>query len=130
MSAIAFDIEGLEQAARDLEALADRLNARRSDLAVKWVFGGPAAPYALYVHEDMEAWHDNGQARFLAHPLEESAPSMAARIARDVDAGMSFAQAILALAEIEMTEMKAITPVRYGPLHDSGHVLDADGREV
>lgn len=35
------------------------------DLRIAIVFGGPTAPYARAVHEDMEDQHDNGQAKFL-----------------------------------------------------------------
>ncbi len=48
---------------------------------VKVAFGGPSAPYAIYVHENMEAFHKTGQAKFLESVLLESAPHMAARIA-------------------------------------------------
>lgn len=47
-------------------------------------FGGPSAPYAVYVHEDLEALHPVGQAKFLESTLLESAPHMADRIARRV----------------------------------------------
>tara|TARA_R110000824_G_scaffold185016_8_gene365941 strand:+ start:449 stop:829 length:381 start_codon:yes stop_codon:yes gene_type:complete len=42
--------------------------------------GGPAADYALQVHEDMEALHKTGQAKFLESTINESAPHLAARI--------------------------------------------------
>lgn len=51
---------------------------------VKLVFGGPAAPYAVYVHEDMEAFHKVGQAKFLESTVLESAPYMAQRVAAAV----------------------------------------------
>jgi hypothetical protein len=42
--------------------------------------------YAIYVHEDLEAFHPNGgQAKYLEQPLRQSAPSMPGRIARRVD---------------------------------------------
>lgn len=44
-------------------------------------FGGPAAPYALIVHEDMEAFHKVGQAKYLESTLMESRPFIAQRIA-------------------------------------------------
>ncbi len=52
-----------------------------ADISVRLAFGGPAAPYALYVHEDMEAFHASGQAKFLESTLLESAPYLAARVA-------------------------------------------------
>lgn len=46
------------------------------------VCGGPAAPYAPAVHEDLEAFHPNGEAKFIEGPVRESAPFMKQRIAR------------------------------------------------
>jgi hypothetical protein len=48
---------------------------------VTWVFGGAAAPYAIYVHENEEAFHPVGQAKFLESVVNESRSSMAARLA-------------------------------------------------
>lgn len=48
------------------------------------VAGGPSAPYAVIVHEDLEAFHRVGEAKFIERPLNESAPHMAARIGRRV----------------------------------------------
>lgn len=57
-----------------------------SDVSVALGFGGPAAPYALHVHENLEALHPTGQAKYLESTLVESAPYMAERIARRVAA--------------------------------------------
>lgn len=46
---------------------------------------GPAADYALIVHEDLEAFHKVGEAKFIERPLMESAPYMADRIAKRID---------------------------------------------
>lgn len=51
------------------------------------VAGGPAADYAVIVHEDLEADHSrsnnpNGQAKYIEQPLMESKPFMAERIAK------------------------------------------------
>jgi hypothetical protein len=35
-------------------------------------FGGPAAPYAVYVHENMHAHHNVGQAKYLEVPLNQA----------------------------------------------------------
>lgn len=47
--------------------------------------GGPSVEYALYVHEDLEAFHAEGEAKYIERPLRESAPKMAARIAKRID---------------------------------------------
>jgi hypothetical protein len=55
------------------------------DIAVVLSFGGPAAPYAVRVHEDLTAFHRVGQAKFLESVLRESEPYMAARVAHRID---------------------------------------------
>jgi hypothetical protein len=52
---------------------------RTSSIEIK--FGGDLAPYAVYVHEDLEAHHPVGQAKFLESVLLESRPHMAKRLA-------------------------------------------------
>lgn len=49
------------------------------------VAGGPTVPYAFYVHEDLEAFHPHGEAKFIERPIRESAPYMADRIAKRID---------------------------------------------
>lgn len=47
--------------------------------------GGPAAPYAIYVHEDLDAIHPVGQAKFIESVIMESRPYLAARVARRIE---------------------------------------------
>lgn len=49
------------------------------------VAGGTTAGYAVYVHEDLDAFHKVGQAKFIESVLLESAPHMADRIGRRID---------------------------------------------
>ena len=49
------------------------------------VAGGPAAPYALVVHEDLSAYHAVGEPKFIERTLMESAPHLADRIAKRID---------------------------------------------
>ena len=49
------------------------------------VAGGPSAPYAVYVHEDPEAFHKVGEWKFIESVLLESRPYMAGRIGRRID---------------------------------------------
>lgn len=55
------------------------VNGKRIDLEIG--FGGPAAPYAVYVHERLDVHHPVGEPKFLERTLLESAPHMAGRIA-------------------------------------------------
>lgn len=47
--------------------------------------GGPSAPYAVFVHEDLEAFHKVGQAKFLESVIMESRPFMASRVAKRME---------------------------------------------
>jgi hypothetical protein len=55
------------------------------DVSVTITVGGPAAPYAVPVHENLDAHHKVGQAKFLESTIMESRSSMAERIARRID---------------------------------------------
>lgn len=45
-------------------------------------YGGPAAPYALYVHENLQAHHHVGRAKYLEGPAMELMPELEATVAR------------------------------------------------
>lgn len=57
----------------------------RGSIYAAIVAGGAAAPYAFYVHEDLEAFHGKGQAKYIESVIFESARFMAARIAARID---------------------------------------------
>jgi hypothetical protein len=54
----------------------------RNTIEVSIKVGGASAPYAVAVHEDLEAWHRTGEAKFLENTIKESAPHMASRVSR------------------------------------------------
>jgi len=56
-----------------------------TNVSVTIAVGGVAAPYAIHVHENLDAEHKTGQAKFLETTLKESAPFMAQRVARRID---------------------------------------------
>lgn len=47
-------------------------------------FGGPAAPYAIYVHEILSNVHPYGQAKFLERAVQEDAPLFAKLIGEEI----------------------------------------------
>ena len=57
---------------------------RGRELSVTLAFGGPAAPYAIFVHEDPDAHHPVGSWKYLEIPLRAAIPGMARRIAAEV----------------------------------------------
>jgi hypothetical protein len=55
------------------------------NISVTLSFGGAAKDYAVFVHENPDAFHPVGQWKYLESVLNESRSSMAARLARRVD---------------------------------------------
>jgi hypothetical protein len=53
-------------------------------------YGGAAEEYALIVHEDLEAFHKTGQAKYLEQPLKESAPHFLSRVTATVQRILGF----------------------------------------
>jgi hypothetical protein len=46
---------------------------------------GTDVEYAVFVHENLDAWHEEGEAKFIESVLNEAADSIAARIAARID---------------------------------------------
>lgn len=55
------------------------------DLSVALTYGNASVGYAAAVHEDLDAIHPVGQAKFLESTLNESRPSLAKRLAKRLD---------------------------------------------
>lgn len=53
-----------------------------------WIEVSASAPYAFFVHEDLEAEHAPGTyARYIARPIEEAMPTLSADIAKRINEG-------------------------------------------
>ena len=65
----------------DFGPLRDSGRVEVIDDGVRLAYGDAAVDYALVVHEDLEAFHDDGSAKFLERPLLESLPHLADRVA-------------------------------------------------
>jgi hypothetical protein len=55
-----------------------------TSITVVLSFGGASAPYALVVHENLQAHHAVGQAKYLEQPINEAVAGMDARLAGDI----------------------------------------------
>jgi len=55
---------------------------KNGEIRVPMHFGNDEVDYAVYVHEDLDAYHRTGQAKYMESVLNESAPHMAERIAK------------------------------------------------
>jgi hypothetical protein len=63
-----------------LEVMAPEMKKRTVVITV-----GTDVEYAPYVHENLEAFHEVGEAKFIESVLNESEPHMAERIAKHID---------------------------------------------
>jgi len=75
------------KASGDLRASEKRLGPFMdgSSIIVLIVAGGPDVPYAMIVHEDLDAIHPIGQAKYIESVLLESRSFIAARVARRIN---------------------------------------------
>lgn len=84
------------------------------------------APYAIYVHEDMQAQHPNGgQAKYLQQPLRENTSNgVLAKMVKDLmtKEKQSLRTALLITAHWLLQESKKLVPVDTGKLRDSGEI--------
>lgn len=55
-------------------------DVERGEMSVALGYGGAAAEYAIFVHEDLTAHHPVGKAKFLEDPIRREVP----RLARDL----------------------------------------------
>lgn len=98
---------------------------------------GYKAPYALYVHENLEIHHPihgtrncGGQAKFLTQPARENRPKYASTIVRSVMRGTSLVMGMLAAGAQLLSDSKKLVPVLTGELRDSGFVNVGNGIDV
>jgi CRISPR/Cas system-associated exonuclease Cas4 (RecB family) len=82
---------------------------------------GYSAPYALFVHENLEAHHPVGQAKFLEQPAREFRKDMAAAVVAGLKAGQSLTEAQLAAGRVLLRESQKLVPVDTGLLKRSGY---------
>lgn len=55
------------------------------EISAAVVCGGPAAPYAVYVHEDLTARHPVGGPKFIERPFLEEVPTVAPAIVAELN---------------------------------------------
>lgn len=63
------------------------VSPKRDEIGARIVYGGPEAPYARRVHEDLEA-EDKGDGRgpkFVERPVHEAKPRLGTDLAREID---------------------------------------------
>lgn len=81
---------------------------------------GYSTPYAIYVHEDLEAYHPTGQAKFIERVVREKGTDLYMQIAAGVINGELWVESLRRAAEWLLAESKKLVPVDTGTLRDSG----------
>jgi hypothetical protein len=61
---------------------------RGNEVYVELTYGGSATEYSIYVHENLEANHPHGKAKYLEDPLVRQVNGIAGRIADKVERSM------------------------------------------
>ena len=96
---------------------------------------GYSAPYALKVHEDLEMFHTNGQAKFLEQPARQYRKVMASIVRQNVvarggvrDLEASIIRGFLAAGQFLKEESQELVPVDTGFLKASAFVWIEDAR--
>lgn len=104
---------------------ARKLTARRdSNLRLEIGF---AAEYAIYVHEDLTAFHTVGQAKYLEQPLRQNRPVYAKIVRDEMKRGRSLRQAMRSAGLALIRDAKELVPVDTGFLKGSWFVRVVSG---
>lgn len=80
----------IDQVPVDTGALRDsgrieRPQASGREVTIAFGFGGGDVDYAVYVHEDLQATHTNGKAKYLEDPALQAVAGMDDRLTRYID---------------------------------------------
>lgn len=84
---------------------------------------GYKAPYAVFVHEDIEAKHPlGGQAKYLEQPSRQYAREMSAIVERSVKAKNGLGEGLKRAGDFLLAKSQPLVPVETGELKASGYV--------
>lgn len=107
-----------------LRRLIDKLRSEAARARKDWdvsVAVGYSTNYAIHVHENMAAYHPNGQAKYLEQPARQltNNGTLADIVAKAVVAGKTPAQALLLAGLRVQRESQQLVPVDTGALKNS-----------
>lgn len=91
---------------------------------------GFTASYALYVHEDLNAYHKVGQAKFLEVPARELRGDLSNIIVSAITKGKTYGQALLLAGLRLQREAQKNCPVDTGALRNSAFTRISSGEEA
>ncbi len=106
-----------------LKSLMSKLSLREKAAAVQQpkVIVGYTASYAVRVHEDLEAHHNNGQAKFLEQPARQMTNdgTLGSIIKVAIQGGKTMGQALLMAGLMLQRASQQLCPVLTGNLRNS-----------
>ncbi len=107
---------------KNVKSLVAKLKAKANKIAPQQkvsVIVGFTAAYAIYVHENLEAYHPVGQAKFLADAAINNEKQVCELIGNAIDKGKTLAQALLLGGLKLQAEAQKLCPVDTGALKGS-----------
>lgn len=80
---------------------------------------GYTQSYAVYVHEDLTAFHETGEAKYLERPARELGPELTRIVVEELKRGRTMAEALLKAGLRLQRESQLLVPVDTGALRNS-----------
>ncbi len=108
------NLEGDGAILREITALAAKVKNPNVRLVV-----GYEAEYAVWVHERLDVYHENGQAKFLEQPARQFAAALGKYVAKRMREGATLDVALLEAGMKLQAESQKLVPVDTGNLRAS-----------
>lgn len=112
-------VEGIERVQRALTQAASKYFESPQAIRGESVIVGYTANYALYVHENKEAKHTAGQAKYLEQPARKLGHELAVIVRRAMAGGAKLLQALFLAGLRLQRESQKLVPVDTGNLKGS-----------
>lgn len=120
-------VEGLEKVVAALRSKAAKLTGNETEPSV---IVGYTQNYAVFVHENLEAHHHVGEAKFLERPARELSPELGKIVAQALAKGLNIAQALVLAGLRLQRESQLLVPVATGALKGSAFTqLESAGKQ-
>lgn len=117
----------IENVKKVIAALRARAAKAQKDTNVSVVVGYTQS-YAIYVHENLEAYHPVGQAKYLEQPARLLAPVLAQIVRDAMKQGKTLAQGLLLAGLRLQRESQLLVPVDTGALKNSAFTRLEQGK--
>lgn len=117
----------MERVRQVVEQLRRRAAKAKREFEVS-VIVGYTVHYAIYVHENLEAFHPVGQAKFLEQPARDMRRELGGIIRVTMKAGRTLAEALLMAGLRLQRESQRLVPVLTGALKNSAFTRLVQGR--